>query len=44
MAVRNNFSVLIEHPTKKGKMIHFTKKAVFPLKFADLLDERLDEC
>lgn len=33
----NNFSVKINN-------VDYTKKATFPLKWADLLDERLDEC
>lgn len=33
----NNFSIKIDG-------VDYTKKATFPLKWADLLDERLDEC
>ncbi len=44
MAIRNRFIVKIEHRNKHGVMIDYTSYAVFPLKFANLLDERLDEC
>jgi hypothetical protein len=39
----NNFKVEIYDNVNK-EYVDYTSKAVFPLKFADLLDEQLDEC
>lgn len=44
MAVENKFSVRIGKKDGSGEMINYTHYAVFPIKFANLLDERLDEC
>ncbi len=32
MAVRNNFSVLIEHPTQRGRMIYYTNEKSIPFR------------
>ncbi len=39
----NNFKVEI-YDNENKEYVNYTNKAVFPLKFANLLDEQLDEC